>query len=325
MKTTNDDAKLPGQPDIESIIVGLSDDDAPIKSAALSELSDLSTQELRLFDRVWPKLETKRRLEIVSRLVGLAEDNFEFTFDGIFKRGLKDPDERVRIRAIEGLWENEESSFMETLIDIMEKDSSMEAREAAANALGRFGLLAEHDKLPAGATPRISQALLGVYRDARNPVDVRRRALEALSPLSLPEVREAILEAYRSGDFRMQVSAVYAMGKNCHPDWLNFLLDEMDSEAPELRYEAVMAAGDLGEEPSVPRLIELTEDEDPDVRLAAMQALGKIGGLEAREHLELYMEDPSEAVRQVAEQALSEIEMTEEPTSIPWMKMRRPE
>jgi HEAT repeat protein len=171
----------------------------------------------------------------------------------------------------------------------------------------------------------LSRALLGVYRDDDTPVDIRRRALEAVAPLSLPEVRRAIMAAYHSDDFKLKVSAVYAMGKNCHPDWLDILLEEMDSDDPELRYEAAVASGELGEEPSVPRLIELTEDDDPDVRLAALQALGKIGGSEAREHLELHLEDPSEAVRQVAEQALNEIEMIDEPTSMPWIKMRRPE
>jgi HEAT repeat protein len=214
---------------------------------------------------------------------------------------------------------------MEMLIDIMKTDSALAVREAATNALGSFSLLAEHDKLPPGATPMLSRALLGVYRDDDTPVDIRRRALEAVAPLSLPEVRRAIMAAYHSDDFKLKVSAVYAMGKNCHPDWLDILLEEMDSDDPELRYEAAVASGELGEEPSVPRLIELTEDDDPDVRLAALQALGKIGGSEAREHLELHLEDPSEAVRQVAEQALNEIEMIDEPTSMPWIKMRRPE
>lgn len=325
MKITNDDVRAGGEPDIETIIAGLADGAAPVKNAALAELSDLNSRELRLFDRVWPKIGQKRRLEIMSWLVELAEDNFEFNFDGLFKRGLKDPDEHVRVRAIEGLWENEESSFMETLIDIVQADSGPSVREAAANALGRFSLLAEHGKLPSGSTTKLSRALLGVYRNARNPVEVRRRALEAVSPLSLPEVREAILEAYRGGDFKLRVSAVYAMGKNGHPDWLGYLMDEMDSDAPELRYEAAVAAGELGEEPPAPRLIELTGDEDPDVRLAALQALGKIGGSEAREHLELHLEDPSEAVRQVAEQALNDIEMMDEPSSVPWAKVRRPE
>ncbi len=325
MKKTNDDNRAGGQPDIEEIITALADATTPLKSTALAELSDLNVHELHLFGCIWPKIEYKRRREIISRLIELAEDNFEFSFDAIFKRCLKDPDEVVRARSIEGLWENEESSFMETLIDMMQTDSALAVREAAANALGKFSMLAEHDKLPPGVIPMLSRALLGVYHDAGITVDIRRRALEAVAPLSLPEVRQAILEAYRSGDFKLKVSAVYAMGRNCDPGWLDILLDEMDSDEPELRYEAAVASGELGEEPSVPRLIELTEDDDPDVRLAALAALGKIGGSEAREHLELHLEDPSEAVRQVAEQALNEIEMMDEPTSMPWIKIRRPD
>jgi HEAT repeat protein len=164
MKKTNDDIQVGGQPDIEEIIAGLADAAAPVKSAALAELSDLNLHELHIFGCIWPKIGYERRREIISRLIELAEDNFEFSFDAIFKRCLKDPDEVVRIRSIEGLWENEESSFMETLIDIMKTDSALAVREAAANALGRFSLLAEHDKLPPGAIPVLSRALLGVCR-----------------------------------------------------------------------------------------------------------------------------------------------------------------
>jgi len=309
---------------VEGIIIGLADGSKPLTNSALAELTDLKPAELMLFDRVWEEIEPKRRRQIIYRLVELAEDNVELNFDGIFKHRLKDPGDEIRAKSIEGLWENEEASFIGPLIELMEQDSSARVREAAATALGRFAALAEHRKLPPEHIPVLSRALLAAVGDGGNPVEVRRRALEAVAPLSLHQVGQAIVEAYDSGSPEMRVSAVYAMGRNCDPVWLDILLRELASDSAELRYEAATACGELGEEEAVARLVALTEDDDADVRLAAVQALGKIGGSEAKECLEMCLSHRSEAVRQVAEQALYELEVLTEPSSIPWLDLRRP-
>jgi HEAT repeat protein len=307
---------------VEDIIAELIDSDKPLASSSLAELTDLNPEGLGLFNRAWEQIEPERRQQIVNRLVELAEDNIELNFDGIFKHCLKDPSEEVRREAIEGLWENEEASFIQPLIDLMEKDGSVRVREAAAIALGRFAILAEHGKLAPGHITRLGQALLDTIDDKSNPIDVRRRALEAVAPLSFPRVRQAILEAYRSGSPKLKISAVYAMGKNCDLAWLQMLLGELASDSAELRYEAAVACGELGEEEAVSRLVELTEDTNADVQLVAVQALGRIGGSEAKEYLELCLGHRSEAVRQVAEQALYELEIMAEPSSTPWIKFR---
>jgi HEAT repeat protein len=310
---------------IERVIADLADSEKPLTSLGLAELSDLKPEELRLFDRVWEEIEPKRRRQIIYQLVELAEDNIELNFDGIFKHRLKDPSDEVRAKAIEGLWENEEASFIEPLINLMERDSSVKVREAAATALGRFTILAEYHKLVPEHISRLSRALLVAINDSDNPVEVRRRALEAIAPLSLLQVRQAIIEAYHSDSLKLKVSAIYAMGRSCDPAWLEILLGELASDSTELRYEAAIACGELGEEEAVSRLVELTaDDDDADVQLAAVQALGKIGGSEAKECLELCLSHRSEAVRQVAEQALYEMEVITEPASIPWVKFRRP-
>jgi len=307
---------------VGNIIADLTDGDKPLASSDLAELSDLNPEEIRLFNCAWKRIEPEQRQQIVNRLVELAEDNIELNFDGIFKHRLKDSSEAVRCKAIEGLWENEEASFIQPLIDMMERDSSVKVREAAAIALGRFAMLAEHGKLAPKQATRLSQALLAAIDGKVNPIDVRRRALEAVAPLSLPRVRQAIMEAYQSGNQKLKISAIYAMGKNCDLAWLQILLGELTSDSAELRYEAAVACGELGEEEAVSSLVELTDDADAEVQLVAVQALGKIGGSEAKECLELCLSHRSEVVRQVAEQALYELEIMTEPSSTPWIKFR---
>jgi len=300
---------------IEEIITDLGNNDKPLLNSRLAELSNLEPEMLEHFEQVWPTIEPNRRRQIVSQLVELVEDNFELDFDGIFKRCLTDQDAEVRSKSIEGLWENEEPSLINTLIHLLEHDDSGMVQVAAATALGKFVTLAEDKKLRSSHVSNVYQALLNVIGDQKRPVEVRRRALEAAAPIYLPEVAEAIAEAYHSNDCKLKVSAIYAMGKNCNPSWLPLLLQELASPDTEIRYEAARACGELGEEEAVIPLIELAGQSDIELQLATIQALGQIGGTEAKNYLEECLDDPNELIQQAAEQALSEIAAEEEPFS----------
>lgn len=308
------DPTLP--PPVEEIIAELADSDQPLRNVKLAELSGLTTAELALFTRTWSKIEPERRRQIVSRLVELAEDNFKLNFNGIFKYYLDDPDAEVRCRAIEGLWESEETSLIGQLINLLEKDNSGKVQEAAAVAIGKFALLAEHQKLPDEQTSRIQRSLLATLSDKNKSPEVRRRALEAAAPISIPEVKKAIEDAYESGDTKFRISAIYAMGKSCDSAWLPELLRELSDPETEVRYEAAGACGELEEESAVPRLIELIDDFDADVQMAAIQALGKIGSMEATECLQQCLENENEVVRETAKQVLNDLATPQDPLAL---------
>ena len=300
---------------VEETIVELGNSDKPLLNSILTELSNLNSEELEFFKRAWAAIEPERRCQITHRLVELAEDNLELNFDSIFKHCLKDQDAEVRSKAIEGLWENEEASLINPLIDLLEQDSLEAVQAAAAIALGKFAMLAEHQKLRSCHLFKIQEALLGVISDKSKSVEVKRRALEAAAPLSLPQVKTAIMKAYQSHNSSLRISSIYAMGKNCDPSWLPVLLKELASADDEVRYEAAGACGELEEAAAVPHLIMLIGDLDADVQMAAIQALGKIGGIKAKECLEQCLNNISKAVRQAAEQALKELEAKEAPLS----------
>jgi len=297
---------------ISETIADLSNLDKPLLNSRLAELSNLSLEELKLFDQAWETIEPKRRRQIMYRLVELAEDNFELDFDSLFKGRLKDEDAEVRSTAIEGLWENEEASLIDPLINLLEQDSAEKVQAAAAAALGKFALLAELRKLRPSHKTKVSQALLTVINDKSKPLEVKRRALEAAAPLSLPQIKKAIMEAYQSGNPKLRISALFAMGKNCSHSWLPILLKELNSADVEIRYEAVGACGELGEKEAAPYLIELVDDPDIEVRLAAIKGLGKIGAPEAKSCLEQCLDNPNKVIQQAAEQALYELEAGED-------------
>jgi HEAT repeat protein len=300
-------------PPVEQTIAKLVNPSTKLSDSWLTDLSSLNSTELKQLEPAWATVEPKRRRQLMYRLVELAEDNFELDFDAIFKGRLKDEDAEVRSKAIEGLWENEETSLIEPLIDLLEKDSSEEVQAAAATALGKFALLAELEKLRPNHKDRISRSLLAVINDNNKPVEVKRRALEAASPLTLPQMNKAIAEAYQSGDNQLKTSALFAMGKSGNTSWLPILLKELASTDAEIRYEATGACGELGEEEAAAYLCELANDPDLDVRLAAVQALGKIGGPEAKGCLERCLNHPDEAIQGAAKEALSQLEAEEDP------------
>ncbi len=301
---------------IEEAIANLVDHDNPLSSSRLTYLSNLDPAGMALFEQAWAAIELKRRRQIMYRLVELAEDNFQFNFDSIFRYCLKDKGAEVRAKAIEGLWENEEPSLINPLIILLEQDSSERVQAVAATALGKFAMLAELNKLRSYHASKVCDALLAIVSDESRPLEVRRRALEAAAPLSIPEVTTAIAQAYHSHNPELKASAVYAMGKNCNRSWLPILLKELGSAEDEIRYEAAGACGELGEEEAVTYLAELINDPDTNVQLSAIRALGQIGGKDTKEQLTQCLSHSSRAVREGAEQALDELEAGEDTLSI---------
>jgi len=312
---TGEPKVAPQQTPLAEILAHIANISQPLSNAELGELSDLSANELKDFEAVWTRLDTERKRQILARLEELSEDNVELNFDRIYRSAIYDKDDAVRREAVEGLWENCEPSLVRPLLRLVHQDPASEVRSAAATALGRFALLAEHQKISSENRSRISQALMAVIHNQDEPINVRRRALEAIAPFSLPEVTQVIWEAYRREEPGLRISSVYAMGRNCDLLWMPTVLKEMDNDDPEMRYEAATAAGELGEAEAVPRLIELTHDADMEVKLAAIQALGRIGGLEAKQRLRTLIAGKSQAIRDAAEHAMAEIEAYEEPAN----------
>ena len=299
---------------LERCLADLSDEDKRLPSSSLADLSDLSPEKLELFLGAWSRMRVARQRQIMSKLVELAEGNPSLNFDDIFRACLHDPDEIVRAKAIEGLWECENRALIAPLITLLREDNKESVRAAAAMALGRFALLAELEKLRPEDGERVQETLLSAIDDQGEQPEVRRRAIEAIAPLSLPRVQDIISQAYNSDDAKMRASALYAMGRNGDPVWLPTVVKELGSQDAEMRFEAAVACGELGDEQAVPHLVRLISDIDSQVQLSAVAALGQIGGGEAQEALRGCLEHPDEHVRQMATEALEEADLEREPT-----------
>ncbi|HEU4759181.1 MAG TPA: HEAT repeat domain-containing protein, partial [Dehalococcoidia bacterium] len=256
--------------DFQEYLQELADASVGLKVSQLVRLSAMSRERAGEFARVWPRLAVKRRRQVVRELADLAEDNVELNFDAAFMSALTDADAEVRLDAVRGLWEYEGADLIGPLLRMMEADENPVVRAEAALALGRFVLLAHYGKLRDRYAERLEAALRRVVEKADEVEEVRGRALEAVAPLNGAWVRQAIREAYESGTQQQKVSAVHAMGRSCEGRWLPLLLRELASDDPEVRYEAAVACGSLGDERAVPPLATLLEETDSEVKGAAI-------------------------------------------------------
>ena len=298
---------------LEAFLETIAESDGQLPSAEFVELSHMSPEELGGFARAWFDLSLERQQWIVATLVELAEENAELDFSAVFKMCLKDDDEVVLEKAMEGLWEHEDRSVITGLIQILLSDKSYGVRAAAAVGLGKFPLLAQEGKLLARDGESIHQSLMEVLKDSEQHVEVRRRSLEAVAPFNTSDIQQFVSWAYESADLKLKSSSIFAMGRTGEPSWLPLLLKELQNREPTIRYETANACGELGEEDAVPHLIPLLEDDDYHVQLAGISALGRIGGPLAKKVLLHCVKEGDADLEDAARAQLQNIELLEDP------------
>ncbi|MCA1724901.1 MAG: HEAT repeat domain-containing protein [Thermomicrobia bacterium] len=262
--------------------------DPNLKFGSLRFLSALTRGESGAVREVWPTLPVERRRRLVRAMDDLAELTVELDFARVLRIAMRDGDAEVRMRAIAALWEHESPDFLVALLDLLHTDPSAEVRQAAAKALGLFAVRAVLGNLTEPLTLRLHDDLLATAQDLREPIEVRRPAIESLGPFNDEPVAALIMELYDRGDREDRVSALFAMGRSANPRWFGTLMDEIEVEESDVRFEAARALGELGQAEAVPALIDRLEDEDRAVRIASVIALGQIGSRNAtsalREH-----------------------------------------
>lgn len=252
-----------------------------LSSTVIYGLSDLSSNELRAVEPVWRGLPSSFKHQVLSALNEASEAMFELNFREIATLGLRDDSGGVRAMAIELLWTDESPATMRQLMRLAADDPEPSVRSSALKGLGPFILLGEYGRIPGDLAREAQRLTRALHTDDRQPLDVRRRALEALANSSHPSLETLIQAAYANGNHDLKTSAIFAMGRTCNEVWQDILLEELDSHDNEYVYEAITACGQIQLKPGVQRIGELTLSEDREIQLAAIWALGEIGGKRA--------------------------------------------
>lgn len=277
------------KPCVDDVVLALRQvDPAPeraVSATVVYGLTDLSASERQAVEQGWEQLASDCRRRVLRSLIEASEAMFEMNYREIALLGLEDDDGLVRVAAIELLWTDETVETMRRLMSLAVGDPEPSVRAASIKELGRFILLGEYGDIPDEAAKDAQDLTLRIHTDHREPLEARRRALEALSNSSHPDVERLIREAYADGNHDLKISALFAMGRTCSKAWRDILLEELDSADSELVFEAVTACGQIQLDESVRRVGELVTSEDREIQLAAIWALGEIGGNHAFEIL----------------------------------------
>ncbi|MCK6577973.1 MAG: HEAT repeat domain-containing protein [Anaerolineae bacterium] len=267
--------------DFDALVKALLDEESasgvvnPTLYYGLSALDEKKAAQLKA---IWDGLDDDYRLRIIEALTEASETNFELDYEVIGKMALYDEASGVRTAAIDLLWENNSLEYMRHLMIMATDDVSAQVRAAAASGLGRFVYAGEVGELPINETNKAQELAHTIFRNEREDVDVRRRALESLSNSSNDNVEPSIRDAYADADRRLNISALYAMGRSCDEEWADIVLQEIDSQDDEIRYEAARAAGELEIREAVPALSQLALGSDREIQEVTIWSLGEIGG-----------------------------------------------
>jgi len=282
--------------------------DAPLDENTMRAFSDISGEKLEIWVNTWQHLAGERRISIMEQLRDFAEEDFEQNFNTLFRIGLLDAEERVRLAAADGLFEDEHPSLVTPMIAILKDDPSEAMRAVAAQSLGRFVLLGEIEALTQDRRDQVYAALMRALLIETASSPVHRRALESLAFVTNEEMDLRIRDAFNSDDDLLRLSAIVAMGHSSNRAYLEMVRGELHSLSPAVRREAARASGSLEDQEAVVDLAPLLEDPDESVRLVTLDALAEIGGKDARRLLEAATASEDEEFAAHAEEALEELD-----------------
>ncbi len=296
--------------ELSSTLHAIGAHDHKLAMRELKVLSGLVYDQRGEFWPTWAAISPHRRAEIARAMVDLAEDNVDLDFAQTLLWMLDDDDAEVRASAAEGLWESENLAVLRRLVTALRADPAPAVRAAAAIALAGSAYRAELGELDDRDASALREGLQATVHDERQPLEVRRRALESAGFFAGEDtIQRQVGLAYQSDDQLWRESALVAMGRSMLPRWFPSIAESLASGSPALRYEAARAVGELGEDGQqlLAKLAPLLADRDSEVVLAALWALGQIGGDTAKRLLKQAAKEGDEARRQAAADALDEL------------------
>ncbi|MBU4194612.1 MAG: hypothetical protein KKE43_06540 [Actinobacteria bacterium] len=155
---------------------------------------------------------------------------------------------------------------------------------------------------------QIVKSLRELYVDADVPKLLRRRVLEAAVRSPQDWHQDAIRAAYSSDDDDWRLTAVFCM--RYISGFEDNILESLESENPDIHYEAVCAAGDWQVDAAWPHVTSLVASEETDkfLLLAAIDAVTNIRPREAGVTLIHLVDYDDEDIVDAADEAMVMVE-----------------
>ena len=134
------------------------------------------------------------------------------------------------------------------------------------------------------AASRVKNRILPILREALNDECKRWNAAVALAVLGDDSGAKILLETLRAGECWMKWEALFALREIVTKDMINIVASLIEDECEDVRREAALTLGKIGEE-ALPYLLKALDHGDPEVRWRAAMSIGQIGSREAIPHL----------------------------------------
>ena len=301
-------------PQLNVVLKALLDNSQLFPENLLTFFSDIYPEDLEEIKKIWPKIALERRISILVDLEDMMEADTMHSCDELAKFALNDNFPEVRGNAIALLWECDNPKLALRFVQMLENDESELVQTAAAAALGKFVLHGELEEIPSSAAERTIKALFGKLHSQPSK-EIHQEVLKSLSYSSHPEISPMIEAAFMDTDSSWRLAAVISMGRSADDHWEKPVLQMIKSEDPDLRNEAVKAAGELELTSARMMLLQILEDEEEDTELRsnAIWALSKIGGDDIKSVLQRLLEvAPDEEEAEVIELAIEALDFSSE-------------
>ena len=299
---------------IHDLIKSLLDLEKPFPARLLYQFSDMQPDDHKVLATAWLSIPVMRRRAVLQDLLELAEHDDLLMFEEIGRIALGDNDAECLVSGISLLLEAEDPKLIPTYLRLLaDADQADFVRAAAANALGFYIYLGELEEIKPEVHHKIEDALLLAY--AEDPSDlVQRRALESLGYSCREEVPPLLRYASAKDSDEWLESALFGMGRSASTQWEEIVLENLDHENPEVKGQAIHAAGELSLSSARVRLLrKLDREKDEYLRSELIWALSQIGGEGIEEKFEQLLaktDDDEEA--NLLEEAMEMLHFTNE-------------
>ncbi len=295
----------------DEVLTALLDEDQILDPLLLYRLSDINPDSLSQLAGIWENVTVERRRALIDDLEQLTDTNNLLTFEPIFRIGLKDLDDQVRFFATRAIEIFDTDDLIPFFLSVLDEEECIDVRAVTTSVLGKYIYRGELEKISAEIKTQIEEKLLQIL-ESDQPSQIQRRALEAISYSSRPEVNKHILEAYDNVNEDWIASAIFAMGRSFDHQFSEMVFDQLQHTSPKVRLEAVRSCGELLLEDAVPVILDLLDDL-PEIRGASIWALSQIGGEDAGPAIHQLLDgEVSEDEVELIQQALERLDFLEE-------------
>ena len=253
-------AEMPGPHMLVPLLGLLEDPDEAVRRAAAETLAECNQEHLRDIYETWIVSDKPFTRAAVLRAVRPLK------IEGAARyalSGLKDESIPIRIESAGVLGYLQDPAYLKDLAQMALHDRSPEVRRIAMGAIS-YRL-----------TPETASAVIAGLRDSA--WQVREEAAASIAKLKATDAGTFLVQVLGKETYWQVIAKILvALGRIRHAHAVHAVAEMLSYSVSNVRKEAAISLGEIGDKRALPRLREALLDRDPDVKKLAAWAIAKI-------------------------------------------------